>query len=312
MELERIEESTPKLTDFQTKYNINQKKVAYIFGKNLTLFVCMLIPLLLIGFVWTDFGDIVFHTKMIADGALTVALFVVGEIMMTRLGTDGGKLDGEYVKAKDEFDAILKKVAEIGTILLGVFCDWQIDLELEQAIHYRLRLLRMTRKEFDAIKDLDHKEILEKYGKIKGAKIIEVINLTPIELNEAILLYNGEYTARGGVPISGDAYIKKKSHIIWTVVACIFTGLLTVSVAITLTSDVTFARVIYTLFKLAMLLFRMARGYDRGAKAYNTIEVRQLKAKTNYLTQYVKFVEQKIYLNLGEEYGDVEEISKRA
>ena len=89
------------------------------------------------------------------------------------------------------------------------------------------------------------------------------------------------------------------------IVACIFTGLLTVSVVVTLTSDITFARVIYTVFKLVMLLFRMAKGYDRGAWAYNTIEVRQLKAKSNYLRQYIKFIEDKLYLKLGDKYGDI-------
>ena len=72
-----------------------------------------------------------------------------------------------------------------------------------------------------------------------------------------------------------------------------------------MTTDVTMARVIYTVFKLTMLLFRMAKGYDRGAKAYNTIEVRQLKAKINYLKQYIKFVKDKIYLKLGDKYGDI-------
>jgi hypothetical protein len=307
-ELERIEQVTDKVTDFQKKYNISQKKVSYIIGKNLTLFVCMLIPFLLIGFVWTDFGAIVLGPKIFSDGILTVALFVVGEIMMTRLGADGGKLDTDYITAKDEFDATVTKVSEIGSMLLGVFCDWQIDLEMEQAINYRLRLLRMTRKQFDEVKDFDKKQLEEKFGKEKGHKIFEIINLKPIELNEAILLYNGEYTARGGVPESGDAYLHRKSHIITTIIACVFTGLLTVTIAITLTTDVSFARVVYTVFKLTMLLFRMAKGYDRGAKAYNTIEVRQLKAKTNYLKQYAKFIKEKIYENLSEKYDEINQI----
>ena len=65
------------------------------------------------------------------------------------------------------------------------------------------------------------------------------------------------------------------------------------------------ARVIYTVFKLVILLFRMATGYGMGAKAFNTIEVRQIKAKCNYLRQYIMFIEDKIYLNLGDKYGDV-------
>ena len=304
-ELERIEQATDKVADFQKKYNVSQKKISYIIGKNLTLFVCMLIPLLLIGFVWTDFGAIVLSTKMLADGALTVALFVVGEIMMTRLGTDGGKMDTDYISAKGEFDSAAAKVAEIGTMLLGVFCDWQTDLEMEQATHFRLRLLRMTPKMWDEVKNLSPAELEARFGKQRAKKMMEIINLKPIELNEAILLYNGEYTARGGVPESGEAYIRQKKHIIGTVLACIFTGLLTVTVVVTLTTDITLARVIYTVFKLTMLLFRMAKGYDRGARAYNTVEVRQLKAKTNYLRQYVRFIEDKLYLKLGDKYGDI-------
>lgn len=304
-ELERIEEFTGKVEDFQKKYNVSQKKISYIIGKNLTLFVCMLIPLLLIGFVWTDFGAIVLGPKLFSDGVLTVALFVVGEIMMTRLGADGGKMDTDYVAAKNEFDSLIAEVSKVGTMLLGVFCDWQIDVEMEQAIHYRLRMLRMTPKMWDEVKNLRPDELEARFGKIKAGKLLEIVNLKPIELNEAILLYNGEYTARGGVPESGDAYIRKTSHIVWAIIACLFTGLLTVSVVVTLTSDITIARVVYTLFKLTMLLFRMARGYDRGARAFNTIEVRQLKAKSNYLRQYLKFVDEKLYLKLDDKYGDL-------
>ena len=304
-ELERIETPIDKVSEFQKKYNINQKNFAAILGKNLTLFICMLVPLLLIGFVWTDFGEIIVSTKMFSDGILTVMLFTVGEMMMARLGTDGGKLDEEYIEAKSAFNNLLDEVGNVGTMLMGVFCDWQIDVEMEQAIHFRLRMLRMSPKQWEAVKDKTPAEIKAMYGKRKAKKILEIINLKPIELNEAILLYNGEYAERGGVPISGDAYLKSKKSIAETVIACIFTGLLTVTVVVTLTSDITFARVIYTVFKLTMLLFRMAKGYDRGARAYNTIEVRQYKAKANYLRLYIKFIEDKTYLKLGDKYGDI-------
>jgi hypothetical protein len=52
-ELERLEESTKKVEDFQKQYNINYKNIAYLIGKNLTLVVCMLLPLLMVGFIWT-------------------------------------------------------------------------------------------------------------------------------------------------------------------------------------------------------------------------------------------------------------------
>lgn len=303
-ELERIETSD-KLTDFQKKYNIGSKNFVYLLGKNITLFICMLIPLLLIGFIWTDFGEVIISTKMISDGVVTVLMFVTGEVLMTSLGGDGGKLDSEYIESKKEYDGLVARVAEIGTMFMGVFCDWQIDLEMEQAVLYRLRLLRMTTKDYEAVKDLSKEELEEKFGKIKAAKIMEINHLNPIDLNEAILLYDGEKTVRGGVPESADGYLRSKKHIIETVLACIFTGLLTVTVVISMTSDVTFARVIYTVFKLVMLLFRMAKGYDRGSRAYNTIQVKNHKAKCNYLRLYERFVQDKTYLKLGDKYGDI-------
>ena len=300
-----LQDTADKVTNFQKKYNVSSKNFAYILGKNLTLFICMLVPVLLISFVWTDFGAIVIGPRVISDGILTVTLFAVGEIMMMRLGTDGGRLDEDYIEAKSEYVALRDKIGELGTLLMGVFCDWQIDVEMMQTVQFRLRMLHITPKAWESIKKLSDAQLEEHYGKKKAKKLRKIANLKPIELNEAILLYNGEYAERGGVPVSGDAYLKSKRNIIEMVLACIFTGLLTVTVVISLTNDITPARVIYTVFKLVMLLFRMAKGYDKGARAYNTIEVRQLKAKSNYLRQYIKFVEDKIYLKLGDKYGDI-------
>ena len=97
----------------------------------------------------------------------------------------------------------------------------------------------------------------------------------------------------------------KKTHSVEMLISCIFTGLLTVSVVMTFTSDISFARVMYTIFKLIVLLYRMAVGYGLGAKAYNTVEVRQLEVKSNYLRNYIRFVEDKTYLKLGDKYGDI-------
>ena len=304
-ELQKIPEKQEDLADLQRKYNINSKNFVYMIGKNITLFICMMIPLLLIGFIWTDFGAVVASPKMWSDGVITVMLFIVGEMMMTRLGVDGGKLDTEYIDSKKEYDKLSASVAEAGTMYMGVFCDWQIDVEMEQAVLYRLRLLRMTPKEYAAVKDLSREELESRFGKAKAAKIVEINNLKPIELNEAILLYNGDKSVRGGVPESADGFLKSKKHIIGTVIACMFTGLLTVSVVLSMTSDINLARVIYTAFKLVMLLFRMAKGYDRGARAYNTIEVRVNKAKCYYLRLYERFVKDRTYLKLKDKYGDI-------
>lgn len=305
MELERLEKTSDKINDFQKKYNKNSKSVALFLGKNLTLILCMLIPVILVAFVWTDFGEVVFHTRMLVDGVVTIALFAMGEILMVRLGTEGGRLDEEYLSARDEFESLVKEVGNIGAIFMGVFCDWQIDCELEQATHYRLRTLRMTPKMWEDIKHLSPDQLEAKFGAKKAKKLMEINELEPIELNEAILLHNGEVEARGALPKGAQDVLESKKQRITSAISLVFTGLLAVSIAVSLTTDITIARVIYTVYKLTMLLFRMAKGYERGAKAYNTYEAQRLKAKSNYLRQYIKFVTDKTYLKLVDKYEEL-------
>ena len=304
-ELERLETVTDRTAELQRRYNVTSKDLANIVGRNLTLFLCMLVPFLLIGFIWTDFGPVSIGPKLVSDGLLTVSLFVVGEVMMTRLGANGGKLDAEYLKAKSEYEELAVRTGAIGTFLMDAFCHWQIDLEMERAVQSALRVFRITPTRWNEIRELPLNDLERLYGKAKARKLHGLRNLKPIELSEAILLCDGDRFARGGVPISGEDYLKSRTHFLKTLIACLFTGLLTVTVAVTLTSDITFARVIYTVFKLVMLLFRMAKGYDRGARAYNTVEVRQYRARSNYLRSYIRFTEDKIYLKLGDRYGDL-------
>ena len=306
MELERISEKGKRFSDFQKNYNLTSKTLVHILGTNMTLFICMLLPIFLIGFIWTDFGMPTLDFHFVSDGIVTVALFTIGELMMQRIGADGGKLDVEYISSREEFASLVRSVCDLGIMFMAVFCEWQIDLELDQARATRLRPLRFTRKDWEMLNDMPYSELVDKYGKKRAKKIMEIKELEPIELNEAILLYdNGSALSRGGVPESGEAFLKSNSRKIKTILSCVFAGLLTVSVAISLTSDITFARVMYTVFKLLVLLYRMAMGYSLGAKAYNTIEVRQLQVKSNYLRQYVNFVTDKTYLRLGNKYGDI-------
>ena len=310
-ELERIPEKPEKkdrLATFQKNYNQKSKTVAHILGTNMALFICILLPIFLIGFIWTDFSVQEIGVRFVADGIVTVVLLVTGEILMMQVGADGGRLDPDYISAKKVFAEILDKVHAVGTLFMAIFCEWQIDVELSNATMARLRQLRFSREELEALKDMPHSEIKAKYGRKKAKKIIELIQLEPIELNEFVLLYADPHDGlmRGGVPLSGEAYLQKKARSLEMILSCLFAGLLTISVAMTLTSDISFARVMYTIFKLIVLASRMAHGYSVGAKAYNTIEVRQLEVKSDYLRNYLIFVNDKIYLKLGDKYGDID------
>lgn len=305
-ELEKIYPKKKTWADRQRDYNISSKNLVQVIGSSITMFVCLLLPVLLIGFIWTDFGAPKIDIKLLSDGIVTVALFVIGEILMMRIGSDGGKLDDEYTTARKEFDKLVKEVQEIGTMFMSVFCEWQIDTEMKQATATRLRYLRITKDDWNKIKDTPHHILVQRFGAKRAQKMMELNRLEPVELNESILLFNnGDALSRGGVPISGEEYIYKKTHSYKMILSAVFAALVTVSVAITLTSDISFSRVMYTAFKLIVLLYRMAQGYDIGAKAYNTVEVKQLNAKNYYLRQYLRFVKDKTYLKLGDKYGEI-------
>ena len=305
-ELQRMEEPRDRFKDFQNNYNSTTKTVARLLSTNMILFVCLLLPVFLIGTVWTDFGAPEFSIKFVSEGIVTVGLFIVGESLMMRVGADGGKLDPEYTTARDELAALIDKANGVGTMLMGIFCEWQVDLELKQATEVRLRRLKMTPEELESAKKMPRKQIIKKYGKLKAMRMFEYYNLEPIELNESVLMYDDAFDkSRGGVPLGGDSFLKKKMLSWQMVISCAFTGLVTVSVVMTLTADANFSRVMYTVFKLIILLFRMVLGYNTGAKAYNTVEARQLKAKSHYLREYLRFVEDKTYLKIGDKYGDV-------
>jgi hypothetical protein len=305
-DLERMSEPRDKFSDFQSKYNKTTKGIAHLLGTNMALFICLLLPIFLIGTVWTDFGAPQFTLKFVSEGIVTVALFIVGESLMMRVGADGGKLDPEYTTARDELAALIDKVNNVGTMLMAIFCEWQTDLELKQATESRLRRLKMTPEELESAKQMTREQIIKKYGKQQAFRMFEYYKLEPIELNETVLLYDDAFDkSRGGVPIGGDGFLKKKMLSWQMMLSCAFTGLVTVSVVMTLTSDASFSRVMYTIFKLIILLFRMALGYNTGAKAYNTVEARQLKAKSHYLREYLRFLDEKTYLKIGDKYGDV-------
>lgn len=299
-ELERIPQKKDKLTEFQTKYNTTTKNLAHMLGTNLALYICVLLPILLVGFIWTDFGAPKFGLKFISDGIATIVLIIIGETMMSRIGADGGKLDIDYIAAKKEYNQLVNDVNARGTQHMPTFCEWQIESELNQALTARLRALHLTSRDWETLKEKSYKELKKKYGKKKAKQILALNKIEPIELNEPVLMFDSEEEtlARGGVSISGDEYIHKKTHSVGMLASSVFTAALTVSVAISLTSDITFARVMYTAFKVIVLLYRMAKGYQMGAKAYNTIEVRRLKARASYLRAYLRFVDDEAYLEL--------------
>lgn len=283
-------------------YNVISKNLAQVIGASIVPLVLLMLPLLLIGFIWTEFGDIVFSTRMISDGAIMAVLLITGHILALKLGKDGGKLDDDYIKAKNTYEQLTEDIYKVGTLYLGAFCLWQVDLEYEEAIRVRLFGLKVPPKEWSTVKNMSYDDLIAKYGKKRGKKLYKLQKLPQIELNEAILLYDGGTSWRGSITPSAEESLRTKGQWINLALTTLLTSVITISCVLTFTSDISFAKVIYTVFKLVLLLAQMARGYEKGAHAYNTTQVMHLKSKSVYLREYLRFMSDNMYSRLPEKY----------
>lgn len=287
--------------------NTRQKDLARTIGQNLSFYVCILIPALLIGLIWTDTSLPTFGWGLLSDGLLTVVLFVIGERSMLNVGVMGGKLDDEYLETRRAFRELVAKVKAIGVLMLDPFCDWQIDVELIRAKRTRLRRIGIKYDKYVAeYEGKTFAELKEAVGAENAAKIVEINHLKPIDLNPDLLLTEGYGSRdRRDIPDGAEKHIEKKKYGKLNLAISALTAIFTVAVTLALTQDVTLARVLYTIVKLTALLYRMAKGYNEGAKAYNTMEVRHLTAKIEYLTEYTEFMNNEIYLQIADQYPEI-------
>lgn len=281
--------------DKRREFNRQQKSFMKIVGENLASYVCVLIFVLLIGFIWTDVGLSFSLTSFITDSLISVVMFVLADVCMAQIGSKAGKLDDEYIKNHDEYLDLRRVVMNAGITLMDAFCDWQIEVEYEYYMKKRCKDLKIKYDEYVELyseKSLEELKVL--LPATKAAKVFALNQIKHIELTPEMLLTDGKVkNGRGGIGISGEEYIEKHTtgwtHVATTVV---FAIVATVPV-FTLTQDVSVGRIIYTIFKLSMMTYRMYQGYSRGAKGFNTVEPRHLQAKIRYLYLYLEYLKEK-------------------
>lgn len=305
--MEQIKSREDKLKERNTR----QKNLAKTIGQNLSLYVCIMIPVILIGLIWTDTSLPKLGWGLLGDAVLTVALFIIGERSMINVGISGGKLDDEYLDTRTRFREIVSGVRKIGVLMLEPFCDWQIDMELMRAKRIRCRRIGIKYPEYqEKYEGKSLEELTKMVGAEKAAKITEINKLKPIELDPDLLLTEGVGRRdRRDIPEGAFEYIQKKKYGKIGIIISVMTAIFTVAITLTLTQDVTIARVLYTCVKLIALLYRMSNGYNNGAKAYNAVEVAHLSAKIEYLEEYKEFIGKKIYLQIADEYPQIKHLS---
>ena len=278
--------------DKKKDFNARQKNFAKIVGENLAAYVCVLIFVLLIGFIWTDIGINIFTTAFLSDSLVSAVMFIIADICMAQVGARMGKLDGDYIKIHGEYLALRSTVIGAGITLMDAFCDWQIDVEYEYYIRKQCKALKI--KYEDYIDKYSEKNLVELKALLPAQKAAAVFALNQakhIEITPDMLLTDGKVkNVRGGLGMSGEEYVEKHTtghlHLFATVIFAVVAA----GPVFTLTQDASLGRIIYTVFKLAVLTFRMFVGYSRGAKGYNSVEPRYLQAKMRYLHLYLEYL----------------------
>lgn len=304
-----------KLTDSdreyrERKHNETAKKLAKTITQNLYTYLCIAIPFLLIATIWTDFTLPKAGWGLAGDGILTVVLMVVGERLMVRVGTFGGKLDDEHTQAVKRYRDARTEAKKRNLSLMTPYCEWQTDEEFERARRARCSRLRIKYEDYTSKYEGKSLDELKTLLPIEKAMAVDQINhLEPIDITPDMLLYDyGKRQGRRDIPESGEEFEERKIMGKKGLVISIATCLICIGLPLTWGGAVTLERVIYTLGKLCILLYRMFKGYDDGAKAYHTIEVRHLDAKSEYLEDFITFVDEKTYLKIANEYTEINRI----
>lgn len=294
----------------EKKRNENAKMMAKTVTQNLYTYLCIAIPLLLIATIWTDFTLPKLGWGLAGDGILTVALMVVGERLMVKVGAFGGKLDDEYTAAVNRCKEARKAAKDRNTSLLTPYCEWQIDQEFERARRARCSRLRIKYDDYLTMYEGKPLDQLKATLPLEKAIAVDQINrMKPVELTPDMLLYDcGRGNSRRDIPESGEEYEDRKVYGKKGIAISVVTCIICVGVPLAWSGAITLSRVIYTIGKLVVLLYRMCKGYGDGARAYHTVEVKHLNAISDYLEEFVDFADNKKYLLIANEYTDVNRI----
>mgnify|MGYP006874651850 CR=1 FL=1 len=297
--LERMQERQ-KLHNDKTKY------WAAVIGQNMSLAVCFMIPVLLVTLIWTETTLPKLGASLAMETFLTAALFIFAEWSAINVGVPSGKLDDDYLAIQAAFKKRKAEVKARGILKMGVFCDWQIDEELIGAKKILCRKLKIDWKLYkNELSKMNEKELIDTFGKKRGGEIHSINALEPIELTPELILGDGQGNFRGGISISGDEYVSRQKTDRRHIITSILTIVLTVGVGFIFSPGVTWGKIVFTIYRLIAVFIRMKVGFDKGARAYNHIEVKHRESQIFYMDKYDEFLDTDgLYEAVAEKYSD--------
>ena len=294
-----------KMQEKQKLRNDRSKYWASVIGQNLSLAVCFMIPVFLIAVIWTETTLPTLGASLATETFLTAAIFVFAEWSAMNVGEPSGRLDDAYLAIQKTFETRRAQIKARGTLRMGVFCEWQIDEELVEA---RKTLCRRYKIDYSRYKSelhtMPYEQIVEKYGRSRAKQIKEIRSLEPIELSPELILGERRDGLRGGISISAEDYIEKQKYGWMNLIKSILTIILTVGIGFAFSPGVSFGKIVYTVYRLIAVLIRMKTGFDKGAKAYNTVEVKHRESQVFYMDKYDEFLDTPgLYEAAVEKYG---------
>lgn len=310
----------------QKEHNVRRKQISKILGENFATLGLLAIIAVMICSIWTEVGIFTNWTKIFGEALMAIILYILADVLSASIGAKGGKVDENYINNHRQYLDLRQQVRKAGAGLLNMFCDWQIDVEYEYYLRYKCKELKIDYNEYmekyhdKTLEELQvmfpiekpakkkfMDKIFEIFGKAKtstkAAKVFSLNQIKPIELTPEILMTDGKVRGvRGGVSISGEEYIEKHTIGAGHIVVTIMFAIVAVIPVISLVREFSVAMLIYTIFKIALLLFRMYRGWSRGAKGYSEVEPKSLQSKIDYLEMYLNFLNNKTYESLKDKY----------
>ncbi len=278
------------------------KTAARSLAKNLAYLFCLMSPIAVIGAVWFDITPVV-ALRTVYGGIPLLAAFIMAERVMMDIGRDAGKRDDELLAVREAYHTLREIVIRQGTAGLGDYLSQEIADELEITRRTACRKLGLnyhtylenyagkSRSELKSAFKSDTNATLKERvdNRVRVAKILAVNRISPIELSEDMLLCDTlTPSGRGGIGQTAEEYCQKRRGIkgtLWSILSVIlFTG-----IAIGQVRTFTPAIVLYTLWALMLLLYRMARGYKDGVIAEAEVQVRNYRDRMRYLEGFIEW-----------------------
>ena len=305
-----------KIEEMQERQKLRNDKSKYwaaVIGQNMSMAVCLMIPVFLITLIWTDTTLPKLGASLAMDTLITAVLFVAGEFAALSVGIPSGKLDDDYLAMEDAFRKRVVEIKARGILKMGIFCEWQIAAELVGAKKAYCRKYKIDYKKYKSeMAHLSEDELIRKYGKDKGKRIHEINCLDPIELTPELILGEQCNGLRGGISISGEDYVDKHRRSKWNLVWSVLSVVFTVGVGFAFSPGVTWGRIAFTIYQLIAVLLRMNKGFNKGVRAYNKIQVEHRESQIYYMDKYEEFLNTPgLYEAAAAKYGDGEIVPEK-